>query len=34
MEKIAAILLLILLGGTLAYVIYTHIIIPLRKPPT
>ncbi len=33
-EKILAVLLLILLGGTLLYIFYTNVIIPLRKPPS
>jgi hypothetical protein len=34
MEKLLAVLLLFLLGGTLGYIFYTNIIIPLRKPPS
>lgn len=33
-EKIVAWFLLIILGGTLLYVFYTNVIIPLRKPPS
>jgi len=33
-EKILAFLLLILIGGTLLYIFYTNVIIPLRKPPS
>ncbi|AFV10704.1 hypothetical protein Tph_c04610 [Thermacetogenium phaeum DSM 12270] len=33
-EKVLAWFLLIILGGTLLYVLYTNVFNPLRKPPS
>jgi hypothetical protein len=32
-EKLLALFLLLLLGGTLLYAVITRVIVPLRKPP-